>query len=646
MKPLPILLPENLVETGAGVFFLILLLVLVLVLLLDLTAGVRGRGRRRGRSTSDGEPGFPRYLLGMTIGVACLAGLCASAIEPSTRPNVVIFLADDQGWGDLGFNGNTNLRTPNIDSLAREGAVFDRFYVCAVCAPTRAEFLTGRYHSRGGVRGVSTGLERLSPGERTIADAFKAAGYATGAFGKWHNGSQWPYHPNARGFDEYYGFTSGHWGEYFDAPLEHNGKPVRGRGFIADDFTDHALAFIEQNRTRPFFCYLPFNTPHSPFCVPDEYWERFRDKPIGLRGSDGEKENLPVTRAALALCENLDWNVGRVLRRLAELKLADNTIVIYFSDNGPNSRRWNGGMKGIKGSVDEGGVRAPFIIRWPGRIKPGSTVREIAGAIDLLPTLARMAGVPLPTAKPLDGKDISPELFGIKQEWPERMIFSHQNGQVSVRTRQYRLDARGALFDVLADPGQMTDLVPSQPEVAAKLASAISAWRTEVLPTAKDDRPYPVGFAEFPTTPLPARDGVSHGRITRSAPAPNCSYFINWARTEDSMTWDIAVNTAGIYEVTIDYTCPEADAGSTIELSFQGSKLAGKVLPGWNPPLLDKQDRVPRKGESYMQEFRPLHLGRIRLEKGRGLLTLRALEIPGRQVMAVRRVNLTLKGNQ
>ena len=587
-----------------------------------------------------------RQLFVLVLGFICFAGIRSFAAETTIRPNVVIVLADDQGWGDLSFNGNPNLRTPNIDSLARAGAVLDRFYVCAVCAPTRAEFLTGRYHPRGGVRGVSTGQERLNTDERTIADIFKAAGYATGAFGKWHNGSQWPYHPNARGFDEYYGFTSGHWGEYFDAPLDHNGQLVRGQGFIADDFTDHALTFIEQNRARPFFCYLPLNTPHSPFCVPDKYWDRFQDNAITLRGSDGENENVPVTRAALAMCENLDWNVGRVLRRLEELKLANNTIVIYFSDNGPNSRRWNGGMKGIKGSVDEGGVRAPFFLRWPGRIKPGTTVREITGAIDLLPTLASLAGIPRLGSKPLDGKDISPLLFGAEREWPERMLFSHQNGMVSVRAQQYRLDDRGALFDMIADPGQTTDIAQRQPEVAAKLTRAISAWRAEVLPPTRDDRPYPVGFAEFPTTPLPARDGLPHGRIQRSASAPNCSYFVNWTRPEDSMTWDIEVNATGSYEVTIYYTCPEADVGSTVELSFLDSKLQGKVAPAWNPPLLDQQDRVPRKGESYMQEFRPLPLGLMHLDKGRGLLTLRAVEIPGRQVMAVRLINFTLKNSQ
>src|ERR1051325_6638381 len=489
------------------------------------------------------------------------AALIAFAASAAQRPNIVILLADDSGWGDYSLTGNTNIKTPNIDALGRRGAVLDRFYVCPLCAPTRAEFLTGRYHSRG----VATGLELLNLDEKPIADTFKAAGYATGAFGKWHNGSQWPYHPNARGFDEYYGFTSGHWGESSAPPLEHNGQFVRGKGYIADDLTDHALSFIEQNKSRPFFCYVPFNTPHSPFCVPDEYWNRFKDAPIALRGQDGADEDLPVTRCALAMCENLDWNVGRMLRRLDELKLADNTIVIYFSDNGPNSWRWNGGMKGRKGSTDEGGVRVPFLIRWPGKIKPGTSVREIAGVIDLLPTLASMAGVPLISSKSLDGKDLSPLLYGTARDWPDRTIFSHNSGPVSTRTQRYRLDKDGALFDMVADPGQKKDIAGEKPDVATKLKDAVANWRKEVFgtptPLAKaeakgkgkgkagkaeakssDDRPYPVGYAEFSMTPLPARDGVPHGGVQRSAGAPNCSYFVNWKSTDDSMTWDIAVN--------------------------------------------------------------------------------------------------------
>ncbi len=571
---------------------------------------------------------------------AVLAGVAVRA----DRPNLVIFLADDQGWGDLSASGNPNLATPRIDSLARDGATLDRFFVCPVCSPTRAELLTGRYHPRVGVRGVSTGQERLDLGVPTLADHFKAAGYATGAFGKWHNGSQWPYHPNARGFDEYYGFTSGHWGEYFDPPLEHNGQPVRGRGFIADDLTDHALAFIERNAARPFLCFVPFNTPHSPVSVPDAYWDRCKDRPITMRGGRGAAEDLPVTRCALAMCENLDANVGRVLDKLDALQLAGRTIVLYFSDNGPNSPRWNGGMKGIKGSTDEGGVRSPFFIRWPGRIPAGRTIAQIAGAIDLLPTLAALAGVPLAGAPPLDGRDLSPLLTGAASDGPDRMIFSHWAGRVSVRTPQYRLDERGALFDLAADPGQQHDLAPERPEVAARLARAVADWRREVLPAGKaDDRPYPVGYTAFPATTLPARDGVPHGGVRRSAPAPNCSYFVNWTAPDDAMTWDIEVATAGRYAVELWYTCPAADAGSTIRIAMGGRALEGTVAPAWDPPLLDDQDRVPRKGESIMKEFRPLALGALRLEQGRGLLTLSAPKVAGRTVADIRAVRLTLE---
>ncbi|MBM3822042.1 MAG: arylsulfatase [Verrucomicrobia bacterium] len=578
----------------------------------------------------------------MTVAVLLWVALTARAAAP--RPNVVIFLADDAGWGDYSVNGNTTVRTPHLDSLARRGASFDRFFVCPVCSPTRAELLTGRYHPRGGVRGVSTGLERLNLDEKTLADSFKAAGYATGAFGKWHNGSQWPYHPGARGFDEFYGFTSGHWGEYFDPPLEHNGRPVRGRGFIADDVTTHAVEFLERHRNRPFLCFVPFNTPHSPWAVPDDYWRRFKDQPLAQRATDESREKLEQTRCALAMMQNLDDNVGRVLQKLDQLQIADRTLVIYFSDNGPNTHRWNGGMKNIKGSLDEGGVRSPLFIRWPGGgIEPGRVVREIAGAIDLLPTLCALTGVRHLGEKSLDGRDLSPLLRGQSVVWPERLLFSHWNGQVSVRSQRYRLDPRGALFDMVADPGQTRDLAGEHREVAERLAKAVVDWREEVLPKSNEGRPLPVGYAVFPRTPLPARDGVPHGGVKRSASAPNCSYFVNWTSLDDRMTWDIEVNEAGNYEVEVLYTCPVQDAGSTIELEFKGERLEGSVEPGWDPPLYTNQDTLARPAaESRMKPFRPLRLGRMRLEKGRGWLALRATRVPGRSVMDVRQINLTL----
>jgi arylsulfatase A-like enzyme len=589
---------------------------------------------------------LPRPSLAALLALAALVP--AATARAADRPNVVVILADDQGWGDLSVSGNTNLSTPNIDSLARDGALFDRFYVCAVCSPTRAEFLTGRYHPRGGVWSTSTGGERLDLDEKTIGDAFKGAGYATGAFGKWHNGAQYPYHPNARGFDEYYGFCSGHWGDYFDPPLEHNGHLVRGEGFITDDLTDHAMEFIAANRERPFFCYLPFNTPHSPLQVPDRFYDKFKDADLRLRARPPQGEDVAFTRAVLAMCENIDWNVGRVLKKLDELGLAEKTIVLYFCDNGPNGARWNGGMKGRKGSTDEGGVRSPLLMRWPGHIRPGTKVAPIAGAIDLLPTLAELAGVAPPTEKPLDGVSVAPLLLGTASDWPDRTIFNHWNGKVSARTQQYRLDAAGHLFDMIRDPGQDRDVAREHPEVAARLSEAVTRWSRELLPGLKEDRrPFPVGYAAFPITWLPARDGVPHGHVERSARAPNCSYFTNWTSPNDRITWDIEVATTGRYEAVLYYTCAPGDVGSDIELAFNDSRLRGKVLEAHDPPLRGAEnDRVPREGESFVKDFKPLRLGVVDLARGRGSLTLRALEVPGRRVVDLRTVVLTLLEEQ
>jgi arylsulfatase A-like enzyme len=349
------------------------------------------------------------------IGTATLispffAGISSSAPKED-RPNIIVILTDDQGWGDLGITGNTNLYTPNIDRLAKSGAIFSHFYVCSVSSPTRGELLTGRYNPRLGIYSTSEGGERLNLGETTIAEVFRSAGYATAAFGKWHNGMQYPYHPNARGFDEFYGFCSGHWGEYFYPPLDHNGKLVQGTGFITDDLTEKALDFIEKNKNNPFFVYIPFNTPHDPLQVPDLWWNRFREKELTKFTDERNKENIQYTRAVLAMCENNDWNVGRIMDRLKELDLEKNTIVVYFHDNGPNEWRWNDGMKGRKGSVDEGGVRSPLIMRWPDKIKPGMKIDEISSVIDILPTLADMAGIKAKTNNPVDGISLKPMLI-------------------------------------------------------------------------------------------------------------------------------------------------------------------------------------------------------------------------------------------
>lgn len=586
------------------------------------------------------------FALTLLMAIAGWIFVVPGHCEPR-KPNIIVILSDDQGWGDLSLNGNTNLQTPTIDSLARDGASFDRFYVCAVCSPTRAEFLTGRYHARGGVYSTSSGGERLDLDEKTIADSFKAAGYATGAFGKWHNGMQYPYHPNGRGFDEFYGFCSGHWGNYFDPMLEHNGKLVRGKGFIIDDLTDRAMEFIEENKDRPFFAYLPYNTPHSPMQVPDRFWEKHKDQQLGLRHRDPEKEEVVHTRAALAMCENIDWNVGRVLKKLDELGLAEDTIVLYFCDNGPNGWRWNGGMRGKKGSVDEGGVRSPLLIRWPGKIAKGTKVEPIGAAIDLLPTLTDLAGIQRVGGEPVDGVSLKPLLLGQSQDWEDRTIISQWGGKgkrVSVRNQRFRLDHSGRLYDMASDPGQDHDVAKKFPQQAARLRQVAKDWVDKTLPSYNQDgRPFLVGHPDYQYTQIPARDGIAHGGIERSARPPNCSYFKNWTKLDDKITWDAEVPASGDFEVEILYTCPAADVGSTFELSFNDSKLVGKITEAWDPPLFAAKTSKIVMSESDVKYFKTLKLGTIHLEKGKGELTLRALDIPGSQVMDFRLLMLTRK---
>ena len=555
------------------------------------------------------------------------------------QPNVVVFLTDDQGWGDLSLNGNKNLSTPNIDSLAADGASFDRFYVCPVCSPTRAEFLTGRYHQRGGVYSTSAGGERLDLDELTIADVFLEAGYRTGAFGKWHNGMQYPYHPNGRGFEEFYGFCSGHWGDYFSPMLEHNGKIVEGDGYVVDDFTSKAIEFIRRGGDAPFFVYLPYNTPHSPMQVPQEYWDRFKEKELTMHHRDPEKEDDLHLRCALAMCENIDWNVGRVLAVLDELNLSDDTIVLYFCDNGPNGWRWNGGMKGKKGATDEGGVRSPFVIRWPGHIPAGKNIEDLGSAIDIFPTLSALANLSPSIANPLDGQDLSPLL--LEEEVPEslsqREIFSAWRNKASIRTPEFRLGSEGKLFHIPTDPGQEKDVSARHPQLHARLSERLKSWKKAMddeLGT--DTRPFVIAHPDHDYTQIPARDGVAHGGIERSNKFPNDSFFSNWTSTEDKIVWSAEVAESGRFEAIIYYTCDRDDTGSTVELSFNASSLTGQISDANPSPLVGaEEDRSPR-AESYTQDWKPMTLGEIELAQGKGELTLRATEIPGAEVMDFR----------
>jgi arylsulfatase A-like enzyme len=562
--------------------------------------------------------------------------------EAGARPNVLLILADDQGWGDLSLHGNPNLSTPNIDSLAREGAHVQNFYVCAVCSPTRAEVLTGRYHTRMGVYSTSTGGERFAADEQTIAEVFRDAGYATAAYGKWHSGMQYPYHPNARGFDDFYGFCSGHWGHYFSPMLEHNGRIVQGKGFIIDDLTNHAMEFMSDHRDQPCFVYLPLNTPHSPMQVPDEFWDKFKDKPIvpDPVAANAKKQNLTHTRAALAMCENIDHNVGRLLKFLAANQLAENTIVVYFSDNGPNGSRFNGGLRGRKGSTTEGGLRSPCLIRYPAAIKPGTRVERIAGAVDLLPTLAEFAGIELHSPKPLDGSSLAPPLQQREVDPANRFLFSAWNGKTTVRSERYRLQGSGELYDIQQDPRESTNLAKQQPDVAAELQAKLDAWVAETKPVkSKGDgkqRPFPLGHPDAEFTQLPARDAIPHGAIVRSNKFPNCTFMTQWQNTEDEITWDVEVLGDGDYEVEMYYACGESSVGSKIELSLAEESLVATVDVANDAALIGAQQDRFQRAEGYVREWRPMTLGTIRLTPGRHTLRMKALEIPGPSVVDMR----------
>jgi arylsulfatase A-like enzyme len=584
---------------------------------------------------------MPRMQIHLTLVLLLMSPIVATpALRATpTPPNILVILADDQGWGDLGIHGHPSIRTPHLDQLARAGTQFSRFYVQPVCAPTRAEFLTGRYHLRGGVYDVSRGGERLALREETLADVLRRAGYATGCFGKWHNGSQYPYHPNGRGFDEFYGFTSGHWGNYFNAMMDHNGDVVTGAGYMTNDLTDHTIAFMREHHAQatPFFAYFAINTPHSPMQVPDKYWDAWDDRAVPTDHRFADREDREHTRAALAMVENIDTNVGRLLAALDEMAIADHTIVIYFSDNGPNGARWNGDLKGTKGHLDEGGIRSPLFLRWPNQVPAGTEIHAPAAAIDLLPTLADLTNIELASPHPLDGVSFAAALTAAAPPPRDRYLFAHWRGNVSVRGDRWMLDQHGELFDLAHDPQQYQTVTGEHPAIAADLRERVSRWRADMASTGATQNPaITLGHPDARFTPLPARDAQLHGALERSNQYPNDSYVRHWTSPEDRLTWNVDVPADGRFAVTLYYTCPPADLGSMVQLDGGDATISTRITEAWDPPELGAEhDRIPRQ-ESYVKDFRPLRLGKIDLAAGEHTLALHAPEIPGSTALEFR----------
>jgi len=413
--------------------------------------------------------------------------------------------------------------------------------------------------------------------------------------------------------------------------LEHNGKIVKGDGFLVDDLTNHGIQFIKENKNNPFFLYLPLNTPHSPMQVPDTYWNRLKDKELALKYLGEESSTITHTKAALAMVENIDYNVGRVINKLKELELEENTIVIYLSDNGPNGWRWNGNMKGRKGATDEGGVRTPFLMQWKETISAGKTISKIGSAIDILPTLAELAGIDVNTQKPIDGKSLAPLLMEEYPNWKNRLIFNHWNGKTSVRSENYRLDHEDKLYNIVADRAQKNDISEQFPKVVDSLKKAKNDWLTNIAPmTAEtDDRPIALGHPDYKYTQIPARDGIPHGNIKRSNRFPNDTYFTNWKNVKDFITWDIEVLEDGKFEVEIYYTLKEEDAGVAVQLSHGTSMLVTRITETYDPPLIGMENDRDLRDESYVKEFKPKRLGEIFLRKGRRQLILQSPNMDG-----------------
>lgn len=569
------------------------------------------------------------------ISLAAVGAITACHSCQQAPPNVLVILADDQGWGDLSINGNTSIQTPNIDRIAHEGIHMDNFYVCPVSAPTRAEFLSGRFAYRSGVVDVSEGLERMNPEVRTIGNVFQDAGYATALFGKWHNGTQYPYHPNARGFDEFYGFCSGHWGSYINSPLlDHNGAIVTGEGFLSDEITTRAMNYVAKSDKQPFFVVMAMNIPHSPMQVTDEWWDKWKDSDIAQKATDSINEDIDFTRAAMALNDNIDWNVGRMLDYLEKEGKLDNTIVIYLSDNGPNSNRWNGGMRGIKASVDEGGVRSALLMRWGKKLQAGNTIEQLSGAVDLLPTLASMCGVSH-EINDLDGIDLSSYITGQKTTETPRNLLSVWGDKVGVRAGHYLLSNDNKLYNTATDRKQEQAL-SEQDAMYDSLMNIRNMYVADMNEhrSLYENRYYTVGHLNELYSRLPARDATFSGNIVRSNQYPNCSYLTNWTSTQDTIDWAVDVMHEGRFEVILYYTCEQEQLGSTLVCSMNNEALlTQKLNKAANAEVhAAEYDRVPR-GESPMLNFKEWSMGEIQLESGLQHFQISASDVSNQSVM-------------
>ena len=500
---------------------------------------------------------------------------------PESLPNVVIVLTDDQGWGDLGAHGNPHLRTPNLDRLYAEGPKMERFYTCTVCAPTRASLMTGRYNYR--TRAIDTYLGRamMDPEEVALAQILRGRGYRTGLFGKWHLGDNYPMRAMDKGFEEVLGHNGGgmcqpadfEGNSYFDPKLWHNGKEEQHTGYCTDIFGDAAARFIEEHQDEPFFVYLPTNAPHSPLQIGDEWVEPYRQ--MGLNDTFAR---------VYGMIENIDHNVGKLLDKLDELGIAENTIFIFMGDNGPcgsqahqGETRFNAGLRDIKGSPYEGGIRVPCTIRWPGRFPSELRIDRIAHLIDIVPTIAAACGATLPEGLTIDGVDLLPLLEGEvpTDDWPDRTLYTQwHRGDTPERYRgsaafaqQYKLVNGEELYDITADNGEQHDLAAERSDTVEKMRKQYDEWFDDVSSTRPDNYAPPrihLGTPHENPVILTRQDWRVHGED-------------GWG-DNDYGHWEVLVTEAGAYSVRARF--PEPDEPAIAHFKLDGVAIQQRVEPG------------------------------------------------------------------
>ncbi|TDU80766.1 arylsulfatase A [Prosthecobacter fusiformis] len=573
-------------------------------------------------------------------------------------PNVLLILTDDQGYGDLSIHGNPHLHTPNIDRLGENGVRFDRFYVNSFCAPTRAALLTGRYPVRTGCHGVTHNREAMRATEVTLAEALKPAGYRTACLGKWHNGEQYPFTPQGQGFDEFMGFNNGHWNQYFDATLLRGAKPEKTKGYISDVLTDEAMKFISASKEQPFFCYLAYNAPHSPYQVPDRYYDKFK--------AQGMTETLA---AFYGMIENIDDNVGRLMAHVEEMKMAENTIVVFLTDNGGTAgvKTYNAGMRGGKTSVHEGGSRVPLFIQWAGAKWKAHVVKPIVSHIDLYPTLLDLCGVKMPEGPKVDGVSLRPLLEKEEaQDWPERILFTHNpidetnRYPGAVRTQRYRLvreikgpsggskakanDAGATpwqLYDMEADAGQEKNIANKHAELVQDLSARYETWYDETARDGLRRMPLPVGHAEHNPVELHAPQAYFDEPLHfASGPGFANDWLTGWTDAAARVWFDVDVVEAGSYEVEIAGVCSSEDEGARLRLTAGDAKLEATMAfaPAVDIPLPHRDEAGRLRYRN--REWKSIQMGRVELPKGPVKLVLEAVSKPGVQVMDLKHVRL------